>query len=210
MDHRLREDAVVTVSLPAGGRVYRVGDFDAVVVALTEAGVALEAVGVAREVLPARVDDVFVSFVYERRLVGLKGTLASGDGEAGLRFRVQDGVHVRRRGYTRVDADLPVTLRREGGADACRGRTVNVAPEGVLVSAALAVELGEVLELLLTLPGHERPWRLRGEVVRRGGGMIAVRFGRGERESRAAVAEFVVERRAVQLRRRGDSSPAPR
>jgi hypothetical protein len=175
------------------------------VIALVESGVALEPVDVARELLPAQAENVFVSFVHERRLVGLKGTLTADDRGGGLRFRVRDGVRVRRRGYSRVEAELSVTLRRDDGTDPCRGMTVNVAPDGLLVTARLAVELGEVLELLLTLPGHERLWRLRGEVVRHGGGMIALRFLGDGRESRAAVAEFVVERRAAQLR----GAPAP-
>jgi hypothetical protein len=201
MDHRLPENAVVTVSLPAGGPLYRVSDFHAVVIALVQSGVALEPVDVARELLPAHAENVFVSFVHERRLVGLKGTLTADDRGGGLRYRVQDGVHVRRRGYTRVEAELPVTLRRDDGTDPCRGTTVNVAPDGLLVTA----ELAEVLEILLTPPGHERPWRLRGKVIRHGDGMIALRFLGDGRESRAAVAEFVVEQRAGQ--RRG--APAP-
>jgi hypothetical protein len=193
MDLRLREDADVTLNLPSTGVGLRVRDFDAVVVALVDSGIVLAPRDVVAELLPAEIDDVFLSFVDGRQLVGLKGTLTHD--RRGLRFRVSDGVRMRRRGYSRVDAELPVTVRRADGSDPCRGVTVDVAPEGLLVSARLAVALDDVLELLVTLPAAERPLRLRARVVRHGGGRIALRLLRDAPESRAALAEFVVERR---------------
>ncbi len=194
---RLRDNDVVTVNLPSNGPLFRVSDFDATVVALVESGAALEPLGISSDLLPARADDVFLSFVHGGQLVGLKGTL-SWNGVS-LRFQVADGVHVRRNRYTRVDAELPVTLRL--GDEACEGATVNVAPEGLLVKAPLAVELGDVVEVGLTLPGQSHALPLRGEVVRHAGGLIALHLAGTRHELRAVLAEFVVERRAEQLNR---------
>ena len=102
-------------------------------IALVESGAALEPLGISTDLLPARADDVFLSFVDGGQLVGLKGTL-SWNGQS-LRFQVADGVHMRRNRYTRVDAELAVTLRR--GDETYEGVTVNVAPEGLLVKAPL-------------------------------------------------------------------------
>jgi hypothetical protein len=192
---RLRENDVVTVNLPSAGALFRVSDFDATVIALVESGAALEPLGISSDLLPARADDVFLSFVHGGQLVGLKGTL-SWNGQS-LRFQVADGVHMRRNRYTRVDAELAVTLRR--GDETCEGVTVNVAPEGLLVKAPVTVELGDVLDVGLALPGQPHPLPLRGEVVRHAGGLIALHFAGARHELRVVVAEFVVERRAAQL-----------
>jgi hypothetical protein len=188
---RLRENAVVTVSLPASGSAFRVMDFRATVIALIESGAALHPIDTTLP--PGRAENVFLSFVSaEGQLVGLKGTLISHDDGRGVRFEVQDGVHVRRSRYTRVDAELPVTL------DGTEGTTVNVAPEGLLVNAPVTVELGQELDVTLTLPG-KTPLPLRAKVVRHAGSLIALHFAGARREIRAAVAEFVVERRAAEL-----------
>jgi hypothetical protein len=190
---RLRENTIVSVSLPMAGRLFRVSDFDATVVALIESGAVLEPLDVHRDVLPARAEDVFLSFVHGGQLVGLKGTLTFDDSR-GLRFQVADGVHMRRSRYTRVDASLPVTLQR--GDESVAGTTINVAPEGLLVTAPMSVELGEQIDVTLTLPAGSLP--LRAKVVRHAGGMIALHFA-GDRQASAVVAEFVVERRAAEL-----------
>ena len=198
---RLRENAVVTVNLPFSGGRFRVSDFTATVIALVESGAALLPLDVNTDVLPACAENVFLSFVHGGQLVGLKGELTYDDAR-GLRFRIQDGVHMRRNRYTRVDAALAVTLRREtDGAEPCAGVTVNLAPEGLLVDASLAVDLGEILQVTLALPAYPQPLRLRARVVRHAGGMIALHFLPDHREVSAAVAEFVVERRADELRR---------
>jgi hypothetical protein len=195
---RLRENAVVTVSLPMAGGRFRVSDFSATVIALIESGAALLPLDVAPALLPARADDVFLTFVHAGRLIGLKGELTQAEGR-GARFQVSDGVQQRRDRYTRVDAELAVTVTRGDGAESCPGVTVNVAPEGLLLRAPLAVELGELLTVALALPAHAQPVELRAKVVRHAADMLAVHFGGDRRELRAAVAEFVVERRAAQL-----------
>jgi hypothetical protein len=193
---RLRENTIVTLSLPTGNR-YRVVDFEATIIAVIESGAALEPIGIDSAVLPERADDVFLTFVHQGQLVGLKGALTYRDQGGGLRFQVADGVQRRRSRYTRVDVALPVTITRPG-ADAQPGSTVNVAPEGLLVQADVLVELGETLDLALTIPGHAQPLRLRATVVRHAGGMFAVHFP-GDPHARAVIAEFVVEHRAAQV-----------
>jgi hypothetical protein len=192
---RLRDNASVTVSLP-GGSGYRVSDFSATVVALIETGAVLLPHDVNPDALPLRAAHVFLSFVHGGQLIGLKGELTFDS--RGLRFQVQDGVQRRRNRYTRVDAELEVTLRR-GDQERVRGVTVNVAPEGLLVNSDLPVELGERLEITLALPADATPLAMQAKVVRHAGGMIALHFQDIRRETGAAVAEFVVERRAALL-----------
>jgi hypothetical protein len=189
---RLRENTVVTVSLPSRGH-YRVADFEASVLAVIESGAALHPLGIDLAVLPERAEDVFLTFVHRGQLVGLKGALTWRGHEGSLRFQVADGVQRRRSRYTRVEAELPVRV----GADRVAGVTVDVAPEGLLVKAPLAVELGQRLEVELTLPGYAPALRLLATVVRHGGGLFAVHFP-GDARARAVIAEFVVERRAAQ------------
>jgi hypothetical protein len=192
---RLNENTVVTISLPTGGG-FRVVDFEATVIAVIESGVALHPIDVDAVVLPERADDVFLTFVHQGQLVGLKGALTWRGQEGSLRFQVADGVQRRRSRYTRVDAQLPVTITR--GEQSVAGTTVNVAPEGLLVRASLDVELGETLEIRLSLPGQTQPLRLHATVVRHAGDLFAVHFP-GDPRTRAVVAEFVVEQRATRL-----------
>lgn len=199
---RLRENSLVTISLPIGGR-YRVVDFEASVLALIESGVALHPLHIDAVVLPQRADDVFLTFVSGGQLVGLKGSLTWRGQEGSLRFQVADGVQRRRSRYTRVETELDVTVSRSGGADRCTGKTVNVAPEGLLVKAPLDVELGETLELELSVPGQAQPLRLRATVVRHAGGLFALHFP-SDPMARAVIAEFVVEHRTA-----ANLSPAP-
>jgi hypothetical protein len=189
---RLRENTVVTISLPTGGG-YRIADFEATVIAVIESGVAVHPIDVDARLLPERADDVFLTFVHHGQLVGLKGSLTLRRGS--LRFQVADGVQRRRSRYTRVDAELPVTVTR--GEAVVPGTTVNVAPEGLLVKAPLHVELGEALAIDLTLPGQAQPLRLRATVVRHAADLFAVHFP-GDPRVRAIIAEYVVEQRAAQ------------
>ncbi len=182
---RLRENAVVTISLPTGSN-FRVMDFHATVIALIESGAALHPIDVALP--PGRAENVFLSFVHGGHLVGLKGTLISHADGRGVRFEISDGVHMRRSRYTRVDAELPVTV---GGTP---GSTINVAPEGLLVKASLTVELGQLLDVTLALPGRRRPARADREGRPSRGrddraalpGRAGAREGRGRRVRRRA------------------------
>lgn len=189
---RLRENTIVTVSLPAVGRGYRVVHFEATVIAVIESGVALHPLGIDTRVLPERADDVFLTFVHNSQLVGLKGSLKWRGNDGGLRFQVADGVQRRRSRFTRAEVELPVMVGETAGT------TVNVAPEGLLIRAAMSVELGEELAIALTVPGHAEPLRLQATVVRHAGDLFAVHFP-GDPTVRATLAEFVVEQRAAQL-----------
>ncbi|HET6547118.1 MAG TPA: PilZ domain-containing protein [Solirubrobacter sp.] len=195
MDQRLFENANVTISLPFSGAPLRVSDFEATVVALVRSAIVLEPVSVNADLVPAHAEDVYLSFESEHRLVGLKGELIRD--RRGVRFQAQDGVRARTRGYTRVDVDLPITLRH--ATDTCHGVTINVAPEGLLVRADLSTALDDVLEISLKLPRQDRPLALDGRVVRHGSGLIALNFV-GSHDAVAAIAEFVVERRYDEVR----------
>jgi hypothetical protein len=195
MDQRLREHHAVTISLPSSGAPMRLRDFEATVVALLEYTAALQPIDVDAGLIPSRTEDVFLSFVRERRLVGLKGVLTRNG--ADVRFRVQDGVRVPQLRHTRVDLQTPVSLRRADG-ESGRGSTVNISADGLLVRSPLAVTVGEPLELSLTLPGQKHALGLHARVVRHGAGMIAMELAGSPPHARAAVAEFVVEHRRAE------------
>lgn len=190
MDQRLTEDSVVTISLPNIGRQR---DFNATVVARVKSGVVLQPLNADIELVPKLIENVYMSFVSGTGLVALKGTVSRE--RVGLRFRVQDGVRVHGRRYTRVDAELRVTLRHVEDTKSCPGTTVNIAQEGMLVNAPLQVSLDDRLEVQLTLPGFEEPLKFNASVVRHAGGLIALHFFGEGPVVQAAIAEFVVERR---------------
>jgi hypothetical protein len=191
MDQRLRERQTVTISLPSSGAPFRLRDFEATLVALLEHTVLLRPIDVDAGRIPSHTEDVFLSFVRQRRLVGLKGVLSRRD--ADVRFRVQDGVRVPQARPTRVDLQAPVSLRRADG-ESCPGSTVNMSADGLLVRSSLTVTAEEPLELSLTLPGHEHALGLHARVVRNGAGMIAMELS-GPPHARAAISELVVKRR---------------
>jgi hypothetical protein len=174
VDQRLHEHIRVTVSLPPRDARARLRDFDATVVELLDAAVVLQP-DISFELIPGQTDDVYLSFASGRGLVALKGSLTRDRGS--VRFRVQDGVRVRRRRAPRVDVELPVTLRH--GAEEVAGTTANLSRDGVLVRAALAVELGDRIEL--ELEGS----RFTARVVRHGDGMVALQFLDGPRDALA-------------------------
>ena len=95
----------------------------------------LEPIGIDIEVLPQRSEGVFVSFGSGSGLVALKGAL---DARARTRCgsSVQDGIRVHARRYTRVDAELPVSLQRADAEKGWSGTTVNIAQEGMLARTA--------------------------------------------------------------------------
>jgi hypothetical protein len=192
VDHRLTEDSVVTVSLPPGAPV-RLRDFNATVIARVQSGVVLEPIGVVAEALPQRSEDVFLSFVSGTGLVALKGALTRERGA--LRFRVQDGIRVHARRYTRVDAELKLSLQRAAADEGWAGTTVNIAQEGLLARTQCPAAMDDEVALTLWLPGIEQPLPLKGRVVRHGGDMVALHFLDVGPFEQAAIAEFVIERR---------------
>ncbi len=178
VDQRLHEHIRVTVNLPPSDARARLRDFDATVVELLDTAVVLQPVDIDFDLIPGQTDEVFLSFVTGRGLVALKGALTRDHG--GVRFQVQDGVRVRRQRATRVDVELPVTLRR--GEEEAVGTTANLSSDGVLVRTALRVELAD--RIVVTLAAGD----FTGRVVRHGDGMVALQFADG---SRAALAAFV-------------------
>jgi hypothetical protein len=192
VDHRLTEDAVVTISLPAGAPV-RLRDFNAMVIARVKSGVVLEPIGLLIEALPQRSDDVFLSFVSGAGLVALKGALTRERGA--LRFQVQDGIRVHARRYTRVDAELTLSLQRADAEKGWSGTCVNIAQEGLLARTQLPVEMDDEVAITLWLPSIEQPLAVQARVVRHGGDMVALHFVAVGPFEQAAIAEFVIETR---------------
>lgn len=195
MDSRLTEDAVVTISLPAGAPV-RLRDFNATVVARVKSGVVLDPIGIAAAALPPRSESVFLSFVSGSGLVALKGALTHDRGA--LRFQVQDGIRVHARRYTRVDAELSISLRRADADKGWAGTTVNIAQEGLLARSQFPAAMDDDVAISLTLPGIEQPLELQARVVRHADGMVALQFVDAGPFEQAAVAEFVIEQRLAE------------
>jgi PilZ domain-containing protein len=175
---RLAEIETVTINLP-GGR-----DFDCAVIAVAGATAALKPYGFAIAKLSGRIDGVLISFVHERRLIGLKGSLTR-EGQT-LRFSAQDGINSSGRRSTRVPVELPVELRHLGRGEQAAGMTINIATEGVLLRSALVVETGDELGLTIALP---TALETTGRVVRHADDLLAVEFAR---EAHAITGEFVI------------------
>jgi hypothetical protein len=192
VDHRLTEDAVVTISLPPGAPV-RLRDFNATVIARVQSGVVLEPIGLVAEALPQLSEAVFLSFVSGTGLVALKGALTRERGA--LRFRVQDGVRVHARRYTRVDAELKVSLQRADADKGWAGTTVNIAQEGLLTRTQFPAAMDDAVVVTLWLPSIEQPLALQAKVVRHGGDLVALHFVDVGPFEQAAIAEFVIETR---------------
>ena len=195
VDNRLTEDSVVTISLPAGAPV-RLRDFNATVIARVKSGVVLEPIGVVAAALPARSEDVFLSFVSGTGLVALEGSLTHDRGA--LRFQVQDGIRVHARRYTRVEAELSLSLRRADADKGWAGTSVNIAQEGLLARSQFPAALDDVVALTLWLPGIEQPLELQARVVRHADDMAALRFVDVGPHEQAAIAEFVIEQRLAE------------
>jgi hypothetical protein len=155
-------------------------DFDATVIELLDSAVVLHP-DIDFELIPGRTDDVYLSFVNGRGLVALKGALTR-DG-SGVRFRVQDGVRVRRERAPRVDVQLPVTLRT--ATEEVAGTTANLSRDGVLVRAALAVALEDRIEIEIA------QLRFTARVVRHGDGMVAMQFIDGPRSQLAELVAAI-------------------
>ena len=173
----------MTISLPAGAWG-RLRDFNATVIARVKAEVVLEPIDIDIEFLPNRNEGVFVSFGTGSGLVALKGVLTR-ERDA-LRFRVQDGIRVHARRYTRVDAELRVSLQRADAEKGWSGTTVNIAQEGLLVRTQLPVALHDEVAVMLWLPGVEQPsfGRRPRRPLRQRPGRVALRRHRAGRAGR--------------------------
>jgi hypothetical protein len=194
---RLSEYDIVTLNLPRTVRAVRLTDLDCTVVAVGRTAVTLQPVSPLPAPLPTRLEHVLLAFEHARGLVGLKGVLTSDD--RGLRFVVEDGVQVQRRRCTRVDAAFGVVLRRHGKPDESAGTVKDIGVDGVLASAALEVDVGELLDVSLELPGSPELAETRGRVVRHGGGLIALEFDHPSSAVASSLENFVVaeQRRAM-------------
>jgi PilZ domain len=188
---RLNELDIVTINLPHAARALRLRDFECLVVGLAPWAALLQPLEDAEQPLPERVEHVLLTFVHRGRLVGLKGMLTRPDGAGFLRFAVEDGVQVQRRRATRVSAELPITLRRDGDAAAHAGVTVNVALDGVLAAVDAQVDAGDRVELTLELPAPHSPVRVRGRVVRHGDGLVALELVSVAADVRTGIGRFV-------------------
>jgi hypothetical protein len=195
VDSRLTEDSIVTISLPAGAPV-RLRDFNATVVARVKSGVVIDPIGIAAAALPTRSEDVFLSFVSGSGLVALKGALTHDRGA--LRFQVQDGIRVHARRYTRVEAELSLSIMRADADKGWAGTSVNIAQEGLLARTQFPAAMDDEVTLSLWLPGIEQPLELQARVVRHAEGMVALRFVDAGPYEQAAVAEFVIEQRLAE------------
>jgi hypothetical protein len=199
---RLRDFDVAVVTLPPAFANLRRGCFDCRVVGIVGNTIALEPRH-PEEVawLPEQVDDTFVTFRYERSLVGLRGRLTAKGAVGDIRFTVTDGVHTGRRRASRVKINAPITLSRRDGTAECHGITVDLSADGILAEGDLAVVRGDVVNFELSLPGSDEPVRADASVVRQGSGLVAVQIDPECREARSRLGAFVLEYNRALLRR---------
>ena len=149
----------------------------------------LELIGLVAEALPQLSEAVFLSFVSGTGLVALKGALTRERGA--LRFRVQDEgcEKIDARRYTRVDAELKVSLLRADADKGWAGTTVNIAQE--------ARPRAPSSRPRWTMPSPSRcgcrrssPLAAQAKVVRHGGDRSALHFVDVGPFEQAAIAEF--------------------
>ena len=196
---RLKEHDLVVLALPREEARLRHGALPFYVVAIFGSVAVLHPAS-AEETrrLPDEVTGAFLSFRHEGSVVGLQGDLQRrGDY---LRFRVSDGVHVPRRGSTRVDAVAPVSVRAADGRTV-QGLSVNVGMDGLLAELDEPLRPGEAVEVSLSVPERDEPVRAGGTVVRAEGAQTAVEFSGVEIDTRRFLAILVLERSLAALRR---------
>ena len=109
---------------------------------------------------------------------------------------MQDGVRVHARRYTRVDAELTVSLQRADADKGWSGTTVNIAQEGLLARTQFPVAMDDDGRRHAVAARRSRqPLALQAKVVRHGGDMVALHFVDVGPFEQAAIAEFVIETR---------------
>jgi hypothetical protein len=157
------------------------------------------------ERLPVALPDMFMTFTHGGSLVALKGdlivksALASGSDARttpDVRFRVTDGVHT-----PAVSAQLPlcapVGLRRVSAAgekqrEQFHSQTIQLTPDRLqLEPLTERVDIGDALEVELSLPGSERPVRGIANVVDAGVDGITVEYRNISRPERGRLVTFI-------------------
>jgi PilZ domain len=198
--HRLREFDVVGVSLPESGQL-NVAAFDSHVLAMAGTTIALEPM--SRSVatrIPERVDDAFLTFVDNGKLIALKGVLSTRGAVGDLRFKVTDPTD--RRKATRIGVCLPVSLHWLDTDTRTEALTIDISADGLLVGCAQQLEIDSVADVSISLPGSDDPVQSSAKVVRVEGGNVALQFASDAPEARSRIARFVVERNRGRLRLR--------
>jgi PilZ domain len=194
---RLHEFDRVTINLPREVARARERDFDCAVVAFDRATAILRPVDVLPAGLPRTLAHVTLLFEHEARLIGLRGVFILDDPY--VLFTVEDGVQLARRRSTRTPLALSVTLTCDG--EESPGATVNVAADGLLVEADIAVADGDRIGARLDLPQPVGRVEVPARVVRKGDGLVAVELEHDDSRVRAALMQLVVAQQTALLRR---------
>jgi hypothetical protein len=153
---RLRNHEAVVITLPQG-QYLSPTSFTARVLAHEDRTIALETENPVDAVrVPDRVPNSFLTFRHGDSLVGFRGTLFTAQPAGDLRFVVADQTALKGRA-TRVTCAARVALRRVSGNSnrtlEAEGKTVNIAPGGLLIEAPAAqVETGDEVEFQLWHP----------------------------------------------------------
>jgi hypothetical protein len=200
--HRLCEFDTVGVSLPESGQL-NVAAFDSHILAMAGITIALEPM--SRSVatrIPDRVDDAFLTFVDNGKLIALKGVLTARGAVGDPRFKLTDPTRPDRRKATRIDICLPVSLHWIDTDTRTEALTIDISADGLLVGCAQEPEIGSVADVAISIPGSDDPVQASTKVVRVEGGNVALEFASDAPEARARIARFVVERNRARLRLR--------
>jgi hypothetical protein len=198
--NRLKEYDVVALALPDEGQS-RETSFPCRVIAKAGQTVALEPIDRSKATwLPERVPGAFIVFRHDGSLVALKGLLVQQGSVGDLRFRVTDDVAPGRASRARVH--VPVSLRRvDNPEDERQGLSVEVSADGLLLRSSFDAPIGSEVEAVMSLPGSDEPIELTGVVAHAADGLLELALGASNRDSRARLARFVLERNRAALPR---------
>lgn len=201
--NRLNENDMVTITLPLSSQGRSRRFLDCYVLAVSGRTAALEAVDKPETMrLPDRLENVLMTFRHGDALVGLKGTLVATEVFGEFRYCSHPREGGRRTRATRAPVALPARIRTAGSESFEDGTTVNVSITGVLVECELESAVGDEIELELLAGRHDEALRVSGQVVRTGGGAIAIEFGSVAPDTHAEIVKLVIdERRASRVRR---------
>jgi PilZ domain len=176
---RLTEDDIVVLTLPPDSGRFSRSSFECHVLAIAGRTAALEAIDRSAVLrVKSVVENVFMTFTDGSALVGLRGMLVSADPPGDFRFVVSEQEAAARARPTRVDLELPLTIRQAGSLKQAEGVTVNVSIGGLLVNTDLEAAIGDVVGITLRLDGDDGDPlpEMEATVVRAASGKVAVQF----------------------------------
>jgi hypothetical protein len=190
---RLQEHEIVSISLSETTGRSAPRSLDAVVLAFSDRGVALDLIDKAQitrlpEIVP---DALLASYASGRGLFGLRGTIVLSQPSGHLRFIVADAATRRKEG-TRISYEVPIALSPRGSSRAVEGTTMSVGPDGLTVAADVGGTSGELLRISFAASSGDEQIEGTAEVVSNVAGVVKLKFDLNSAALRAELGDIVV------------------